>query len=94
MVLASVIPKYSCLIVGQLVGIQASDPNSEQGRSYHDRRVDWSDPTVVLDERDAKASRIVFQGKGEDQSPTPEALALSAVVSSIEHGRGPISECF
>ena len=88
------IPKYLCLTVGQLVGIRALDPNSEQGRYYHDRRVDWSDPTVVLDERDTRASRIVFQGKGEDQSPTPEAPALSTMVSSIEHGRGPISECF
>ena len=94
MVLASVIPKYSCLIVGQLVGIQAPDPNSEQGSSYHDRRAGWSDPTVALDERDTRASWIVLQDEGEDQSPAPGAPALSAVVGGIEHGRGPISECF
>ena len=80
--------------MGQLVGIQTPDPNSEQDRSSHGRRADWSDPTVLLDERDTRVLRIIVQGKGEYQSPTPEAPALGAVVGGIEHGCGPISECF
>ena len=33
----------------------------EQDRSCHDLEADGPDPTVVLDEGDARASRIVFQ---------------------------------
>ena len=50
---------------------------------------------MVSDENDARASRIVFQVKeNEDQRLVPGTSTHDAVVGGEEHGGGPIGECF
>ena len=46
-------------------------------RSYHDLEANGPDPTVVLDEGDARATRIVFQDKkSQDQGPSAQGTSL------------------
>ena len=50
---------------------------------------------MVLDEKDARASRIVFQDrKSEDQKLPAQGTSIpGVVVGDNEHEGGPISEC-
>jgi len=58
-------------------------------------RTDRTDSIMVSDENDARASRIVFQVKeNEDQRLVPGTSTHDAVVGGEEHGGGPIGECF
>ena len=62
----------------------------QQSRSYHDLEAGGSDQTVVLDENDARASRIVFQDKkGEDQGSPAQK---TSTVDGTGHGNDPKSE--
>ena len=65
-------------------------------RSCHDLEVDGPDLIAILDENDAKASRIVFHDKkGGDQGPAiTDVLATGPVVKSNEQGGDPTSEDF
>jgi len=59
----------------------------------------WSGPpdsTVALDENDTRASRVVFQGKtDQDQGlPAQETPTTGSVAGGDEHGNGSTSECF
>jgi hypothetical protein len=68
----------------------------EQSRCYHDLEADKPDPTAVPDEKDARASRIVFrdEGGGGQELPAPEASTSGVTVDGIEHGNDPAGECF
>lgn len=65
-------------------------PKSEWYRSYRDLEADGPDLTMVSDEKNARASRIVFHGGKSDHQ---ENLTPGTVVSGDGHGNGPTSEC-
>ena len=66
----------------------------EQDRSYRDLVANRPDLTVVSDERDTKASRIIFRHENEDQvPPAPETSTSAAIVDGNEHD-GLMSEHF
>jgi hypothetical protein len=69
------------------------DPKGEQSHSSHDSEVDGPDPTVVPDEKDTRASRVVFQeNKSEDRGfAAIEVSTPGAVVGGTEHGNDPAS---
>ena len=71
------------------------DPKGERC-PYRDLEVDGPDPTTVLDEKDTRASRIVFQeNKSEDRGlPATEVPTLVAVAGGTEHGNDVAGECF
>ena len=49
----------------------------------------------MLDEKDTRASRIVFQEtKSEGQGSTADVSASGAVVGGTEHENGASGECF
>jgi hypothetical protein len=70
-------------------------PKGEHSRSYHDLGADKPDLPAMSDEKDARASRIVFQEhKSEGQRPpAPEVSTPGVVVGGTEHGNDPASEC-
>ena len=71
-------------------------PKGEPSRPYRDLEADGPDPTVVPDEKDTIASRIVFQeSKNEDQGlPATEISMSVAVVGGTEHENDAAGECF
>lgn len=52
--------------------------------------------TVVLDEKETRASRIVFhnKGSGDQGHPAPGASTSGTVAGGNGHKNGPKSECF
>ena len=71
-------------------------PKGERCRPYWDLEPDGPDPTVVPDEKDARASRIAFQeNKNEDRGLTAtEVPTPVAVVGVTEYGNDTTGECF
>ena len=71
-------------------------PKGEPSRPYRDLEADGPDLIVVPDEKDTRASRIVFQeSKNEDRGLTAtEIPAPVAVVGGTEHGNDTAGECF
>ena len=71
-------------------------PEGEKNPAHQDLEVDSTDSTVAPDGESSRGSRIVFQGKtDEDQElPAPEISTPDAVVSDTDHGPGPSGECF
>ena len=71
-------------------------PKGERCRPYRDLEADGPDPTVVPDEKDTRASRIVFQeSKNEDQGLTATEIPTPvAVVGVTKHGNDTAGECF
>ena len=63
-------------------------------RSCHHLEVDEPDLIAILDENDAKASRIVFHDKkgGDQGSAITDVLAAGSVVKSNEQGGDPTSK--
>ena len=83
------------IAVGPL-GFQAeldTDSQGQQSRSCRDLEVDGPDLTAILDDKDPRASRIVFHSKksGDQGSAVTDVLATGSVVNSNEHG-DPTSE--
>ena len=72
-----------------------TESEGKPSRSCRDPGADRPDSTVTLDEKDARASRIVFHGqKSEDKGlPAPETSTSGAVVGGDEHGDDSTSEC-
>ena len=70
------------------------DSEGQQSRSCHDLEVDGPDLIAILDENDAKASRIVFHDKkgGDQGSAITDVLAAGSVVKSNEQGGDPTSK--
>ena len=84
------------IAVGPL-GFQAeldTDSQGQQSRSCRDLEVDGPDLTAILDDKDPRASRIVFHDKkSEDQgSAVTNVLATGSVVKSSEQGGDPTSK--
>jgi len=69
------------------------EPKGEKGCPHHDFKTDRSDPTETLDEKNPRASRIVFFDKERDGQgdPVQEASTSGAVIGS-EQGNGLTSE--
>ena len=67
----------------------------KSSRSCHDPGADRPDSTVTLDEKDTRASRIVFRSqKSEDKRlPAPKAVISHVVVGGDERGNDSTSEC-
>ena len=74
--------------------LDVQDPESERHRSPHDLGADRTDSTMVIDENDTRASRIVSQEREDNAPPAPETSTAGAVVGGDENGNGPISACF
>ena len=69
------------------------DPKGEQNHSYYDLEADGPALTATLDDKDPRASRIVFHDKNEDQgSAVTDVLATGSVVNSNEQGGDPTGE--
>ena len=86
------------LVIGPL-GFQAElgiGPKGEPSRPYRDLKADGPDLIVVSDEKDTRASRIVFrESKNDDQGlPATEIPAPVAVVGGTKHGDDTTGECF
>ena len=74
----------------------AVDSEGQQSRSCHDLEVDGPDLIAILDENDAKGSRIVLHDKmsGDQGSAVTDVLATGFVVKSNEQGGDPTSKDF
>ena len=70
-------------------------PKGEKSRPHHDSETDRPDPTGTPDEKDTRASRIVFCDKErEDQgAPVEETSTCNMVIGDDEQGNGLPSEC-
>ena len=68
----------------------------ERCRPYRDLEADGPDPTVVPDEKDTRASRIVFQAnKDGDRGPSTSEVPMPvAVVGGTEHENDAAGESF
>jgi len=65
-----------------------------ESRSYHDLE-NRPDSTVMPDENDTRASRVVFRDKKEDQGLyLPGTSTAGAAVGGGEHGEDSTSKCF
>jgi len=72
-------------------------PGGERNRFYRDQDANWTDSTMAPDEENGGGSRIVFQGKTNEnqEPPAPETSTTGAMgVGDADHRRGPPSECF
>lgn len=71
------------------------EPEGEKSRPHHDLGTDRPDPTGTLDEKDLKASRIVFceKERGDQGAPVQGASTSGAVIGGHEQGNGLPSEC-
>ena len=84
------------IAVGPL-GFQAEldiDSEGEQSHPCNDLEVDGPDLTAILDDKDSRASWIMFHDKkSEDQgSAVTDVLATGSVVKSNEQGGDPTSK--
>ena len=72
------------------------DSEGEQSRPCNDLEVDGPDLTAILDDKDPRASRIVFHGKksGDQGSAVTDVLPADSVVNNNEQGGDPTSEDF
>ena len=82
------------------LGHSASEQNwtsalKVSGIAYRDFGADRPDPTVALDENDARASRILFHNENSEyqRPPTPETSTPRTAVGDDERGNAPTGEC-
>ena len=73
-----------------------TDSKGRRDRSYRDLESDQSDSTMTIDEKDAKASRIVFHNNesGDQGHPVPESSTTGAAVGGEESENGLAGEFF
>ena len=70
------------------------DPKGEQTCCHRDFEIAEPDPTVLLDEKDTRAGRIVFQENKDEDRGLASATGVSTASGGIGHGGNPASECF
>jgi len=68
-------------------------PKGEQDRLSRSR-ADQPDPTVTVDKKDTRASRVVFHNeeRGDQGLPGPGILTTGAAGGGDEHGNVPTGE--
>jgi len=71
------------------------DPKGGRNRSYQDLEVDRVDLTMILDERDSRGPRVVFQDEsgGGQNIPAPGASTFGVLDVDSGHGSDPIGRC-